>query len=492
MLTVNAILDRYVHEVLPTLAPSTQGDYRRHIAVLRATFGPRVAAELVPKDFEPFLHVEAEKGRVQRNRALAVLSAAFSCAVLDWACLSHNVLLQVPRNPTKPRDRYVTNDEFERVKGMLLADSRVKTVALAMDLALTTGMIQGEIIDLRWADIDANANTLSYRETVSGKIKLLHITPKVQSILNECRAYSPDSEYVIATRKGHRYTSEGFRACWQRVITKAMKGRPAYKRRTKKPVAAAPPVLTERFTFQDIHMKWQRDRQSARGLAEVQQLISRPSETPGVELKQWMRLSEPLVRANLARHFAALANNGGGYLIFGFRDDGTPDPNHPGDLSEFNADEMASIVDKFLTPPFHCEVTRAQPPDGGDLCVVVKVPSHGSVPVCTKAGGPQDPKGRPQGILLARYYTRVNGPKSEPIDSPEQWGPIIRRCVLNERKVLLDDIAALLTPPPTPVDASPLAPGPRRDRRIKAPDGRGRVRMGGLRTPRRRLPPQET
>jgi hypothetical protein len=197
--------------------------------------------------------------------------------------------------------------------------------------------------------------------------------------------------------------------------------------------------------------------QSTGVTAEVQELIARGSESPGVELKQWMPLSDALVRANLARHFAALANYGGGHLIFGLRKDGTLDPNHPGDLSRFNNDEIAGIIDKYLVPSFHCEVSIIPPPDGSDPCVVVRVPAHGSVPICAKADGPHNAKGKPQGISMGRYYIRVNGPKSEPIETPEQWGPLIRRCVLNERQFLLDSIVSLLTPAePGPELSSPL------------------------------------
>ncbi|HLJ39638.1 MAG TPA: RNA-binding domain-containing protein, partial [Steroidobacteraceae bacterium] len=382
-----------------------------------------------------------------------MLSSAFTKAV-NWNLLSHNVCNVVARHPEKPRDRYVTTEEFDRVKGLLSTHSLRESVGLAMDLALETGMSQGEIIELRWADI--RGDTLS----VSGET--IPLRSKVQAILNECRALSPDSEYVITTRKGTPYTSEGFRACWQKLMNRAMKGRAAYKRRTKKPVAAAPPVLTERFTFQDLHATWSRNREIAGGSGEVRELISRRRETPRVELKQWMPLSETLVRAKLARHLAALCNYGGGYLIFGFCDDGTADPAQPGDLSEFTSDKIASIVDKYLTPAFHCEVSTVQLPDG-EVCVVVKVPPHGSVPVCTKAAGPHDPKGNPQGVDKGRYYTRVNGPKSEPIETPEQWAPIIRRCVLNERHDLLNGIAALLKAPPAPAEDPPLTPTPKRE-----------------------------
>src|SRR5215471_15354266 len=55
---------------------------------------------------------------------------------------------------------------------------------------------------------------------------------------------------------------------------------------------------------------------------------------------------------------------------------------------------------------------------------VVWVPSHGAVPVCSKADGPQDERGRPQGININTYYIRTPGPQSEPITTPAQWAPL--------------------------------------------------------------------
>src|SRR6185369_15877099 len=106
--TVGAILDRYEQEVIPfTLAPRTQEGYRRIIPKLRALWGHRIAAELKPKDFGPWLY-EVQRGKIQRCRMLAVLSAAFTCAVSNWYILEVNILRGVkrPRNP--PRDRLVS------------------------------------------------------------------------------------------------------------------------------------------------------------------------------------------------------------------------------------------------------------------------------------------------------------------------------------------------------------------------------------------------
>ena len=187
--------------------------------------------------------------------------------------------------------------------------------------------------------------------------------------------------------------------------------------------------------------------------ADIQDLVDSAAEALHVELKEWINFAEPVVRAKAARHIAALANHGGGYFIIGIRDDGTLDPRQPDDFSRYTHDEITGIVDRYLTPTFQCDAFVVSPTDSHRQCIVIRVPSHGSVPICAKADGPHDDRGRPQGIRKSEYYIRVPGPKSVPIESPEQWRVLIHRCVLSERSSLLSSIAKVLTPAHSTSDA---------------------------------------
>lgn len=180
---------------------------------------------------------------------------------------------------------------------------------------------------------------------------------------------------------------------------------------------------------------------------EIQDLVDNPREVEHIELKDWVDLTDDVNRAKTARHLAALCNHGGGYIIFGFRNDHTPSTAHPGDLSRFNHDTIAGIIDRYLAPAFQCEVFHT-PRSGSTMRYpVVRVPAHGSVPVCAKRNGPQDSKGNPQGIRQGTYYVRVPGPKSTAIETPEQWRQLIHRCVVNERESLLASISKIIRAP---------------------------------------------
>ena len=174
--------------------------------------------------------------------------------------------------------------------------------------------------------------------------------------------------------------------------------------------------------------------------SDLTDLVDFPRETLDVELKGWIDLGERVAQAKLAKHIAALANHGGGYLVFGFLDDESVAPDRPADLSAFNRDTFSGIVKRFLTPTFQCEVSNIRATSGFDY-PAVRIPSHGRTPIAAKADGPPDEKKRPQGVTSGVYYIRKTGPESAPALNADDWQPLIRRCVLADRDALLSDIA---------------------------------------------------
>lgn len=228
MTTVNQILDRYESDCLHELAPRTQKDYARHIKRLRELFGSRIAAELKPRDFGEFLSAVG-KGRIHRVRCLAVLSAAFTQAVSSWFWLDHNVLRDVKRPKSKPRDRLVMDAEFWAVHRA----SPIR-LQLAMELALHTGQRQGDILGLKWADL--HGMELHFEQAKTGKRLAIEVSSELENVLDRCYTLRNRNEYVLCRRDGDRYTSEGFRAMWQRSMRRAVRQG----------------VIAKPFTFHDL------------------------------------------------------------------------------------------------------------------------------------------------------------------------------------------------------------------------------------------------
>ena len=229
--TMNDLFDRYEREVIPTLEPRTQKDYRQHLVVLRKTFGHMAPDDVVPKDIGRFLSGPT-RGAVMRNRQIATLSAVYTKAVGRWFEADRNPCAKVARNETKPRDRNVTDAEFAAV--YKLANPRLQ---VAMDLALLTGQRQGDLLRMTWKQVTTEGITL--RQGKTGKRLMIAMSPTLEQVLERARAFLPHlpREYVLRRRDGSPYTENGFRAIWQRTMRRhAAKG-------------------GQRFTFHDIRGK---------------------------------------------------------------------------------------------------------------------------------------------------------------------------------------------------------------------------------------------
>jgi integrase len=243
MTTLNDCFDRYERDVIPTLEPRTQKDYRRHLLILRKEFGHRDPNDIQPKDIGRFLDVD--KGRIQRNRVVAVLSAVFTKAVGRWYVADRNPCTAVERNPSKRRSRNVLDAEYAGVYAVASPRLRV-----AMDLALLTGQRQGDLLKMKWKDVTPEGWTMrqgktgkrlliSFKKTVIGPDGPVEVDSEIVEVLQRARAFLPHlpREYVLRNRKGRPYTENGFRAIWQAAM-----------RRYEK-------TGGERFTFHDLRGK---------------------------------------------------------------------------------------------------------------------------------------------------------------------------------------------------------------------------------------------
>jgi hypothetical protein len=178
-------------------------------------------------------------------------------------------------------------------------------------------------------------------------------------------------------------------------------------------------------------------------------MLDEPNETLGVEYKGWLDLSLVEVRANLARHIAALANHGGGIIVLGITDAMQFDGPNPFPSASCDRDTIASIVKKYLEPVFQCDV-RVVASSAGNMHPIVIVPPHGTTPICAKANGPLDGN-KTIGIVQGVHYTRKPGPESARIETAAEWAPIIRRCAMHDRAAIFGALDAALRgngPPP--------------------------------------------
>jgi len=106
-------------------------------------------------------------------------------------------------------------------------------------------------------------------------------------------------------------------------------------------------------------------------------LLLAPREDLDCEIKNWLDLVDSTdAKATFAKAVLALANHGGGFVVFGLSQTTTgftEAPDRPATLDGYDEDLINSIVANYCDPALHCSVRFVTAPDGA-LHPIVTVP----------------------------------------------------------------------------------------------------------------------
>lgn len=174
---------------------------------------------------------------------------------------------------------------------------------------------------------------------------------------------------------------------------------------------------------------------------ELVRLLDYPLEDLSTEIKDWLDLGQTPERANLARELIALANHGGGYVLFGFADSTAgwpPSGPCPHDLARYSQDAINNILKSHAEPIFECYTHHLLSAAGNDH-VVIQVPGGHLVPIRSR-GGPAASR-----LSDHIYYVRRPGPESAPPQSGAEWQALIARCVDNNVERQLESFRRIVT-----------------------------------------------
>lgn len=156
------------------------------------------------------------------NRFIATLSHALSFAVKERQFLGRNPVSDIARKK-EPRGRTRFLSDVERAKLLeACAKSDWPALRVLVLLAITTGARRGELIALRWSDVDLKAGRALVRETKNGEQRTLPLAGKALEGLRELKLQrSARSEYVFAQPSGAEGPYHHFDSHWYEVLERA-------------------------------------------------------------------------------------------------------------------------------------------------------------------------------------------------------------------------------------------------------------------------------
>ena len=150
------------------------------------------------------LHHRLRDMPTMANMAVHLLSRMFTLAeAWDLAPAGRNPCRAVRRYRTRPRERFLTPEEYRRL-GRALKDAEAEgemwpPAVAAIRLLALTGCRSGEILNLQWDDVDRTAGDLRLRDAKAGP-RMVPLTAPVLGILDGI-SREPDNPWVIAGQR---------------------------------------------------------------------------------------------------------------------------------------------------------------------------------------------------------------------------------------------------------------------------------------------------
>jgi integrase len=226
--TVSELVARYRAEVLPQYSSREQRWRNQKLAWWEGQLGHARLASITPPTISGCKTILAKSGGGRKPRSvaaatqvryLAILSHVFNFAVRDLGWLAANPVATV-RRPREPRGRVrcLSAEERNRLLEACRSSGDKRLFPLVL-CALGTGARQGELLNLRWRDVDLQRGTAVLQHTKNTERRTLVLAGAVLEVVRELSTVRRiDTDRIFAG--GPREPAFPRRA-WEQAVTDA-------------------------------------------------------------------------------------------------------------------------------------------------------------------------------------------------------------------------------------------------------------------------------
>ena len=235
--TVADMIDRYITQTLPRRARNR--DSKKSTAQLawwKARIGKvaivHVTPALVAQCRDELLSIPTRAGVTRSaptaNRYLAALSACFSEAMREWHWIEQSPMAAVSRGAeSRGVVRFLSDAERDRLLATCRAHSAPWLHPLVV-LALTTGARKGELLGLKWQDVDFVRGAITLHETKNGERRTIPVAGLGLATLREWSKIRRTDTDLVFPGTPRRETEEGaadpklhIEVVWRGALAKA-------------------------------------------------------------------------------------------------------------------------------------------------------------------------------------------------------------------------------------------------------------------------------
>jgi len=139
------------------------------------------------------------------NRYLAALSSAFQLGLKELGWVDDTPMRQVSKlKEPRGRVRFLSAGELARLSDAC-RESNCAPLYSVFLLAVSTGMRKGEVMGLRWADVDLKGGWASLAKTKNGEPREVRIAGEALDLLRaHAKVRRLDSDYVFPSHNGRK------------------------------------------------------------------------------------------------------------------------------------------------------------------------------------------------------------------------------------------------------------------------------------------------
>ena len=166
--TVREFADEYLRRCDPYWKPSGRKTIRIYLkASILPAFGRMLVDRVGPEDVAAWFDTASRDKRGAANRAFEILrSMMFRAEECGFRERGTNPCVGIKKNPRRDIARFLDTDELARLGRALHArEAKWPEAVAAIRLLVLTGCRRGEVLNLRWRDIDDNAINLPDAKT---------------------------------------------------------------------------------------------------------------------------------------------------------------------------------------------------------------------------------------------------------------------------------------------------------------------------------------
>lgn len=155
------------------------------------------------------------------NRYMIALNTALNFGVKTLQWINQNPLDKVDNLPEPPgRTRFLSEDEIDRLLDAC-RNSESPILFSVVVLALSTGARRGEILNMRWEDVDLEAGRVTLRKTKNKETRAVHLRGPALNIVKELHKKKRDDQILLFPSKTHKDKPAEIKTAWYTAAKRA-------------------------------------------------------------------------------------------------------------------------------------------------------------------------------------------------------------------------------------------------------------------------------